>query len=337
MPVYRNQTIFEMARGVKAFLKLDAGLTRGEVPDFEQEFKQAQERMARKDRRIAALQKELAGRGAESPRNSNPGAARASRTLPAGSTPAPQEPTVGHPGAPKGASNLYLDLMKRSLRDTLHGDDREKRNTKWHATAHTMLPFVNLDTLRFCIEDVLKNEVPGDFIEAGVWRGGATIFMRAVLKAHGVEDRTVWVADSFEGLPKPDLERYPDDAGAAVVNLHTQPELAISLQQVRSNFSKYGLLDGQVRFLKGWFSETLPNAPIERLAVVRLDGDMYESTMDSLTALYPKLSAGGYLIVDDYIIPACRKAVHDYREKCDIREEIQRIDHRSVYWRRTEA
>jgi O-methyltransferase len=91
--------------------------------------------------------------------------------------------------------------------------------------------------------------------------------------------------------------------------LHKARELAVSLEQVKANFDRYGLLDDQVRFLKGWFRDTLPVAPIERLAVLRLDGDMYESPMDTLVNLYPKLSEGGYVIVDDYgAIPACRQA-----------------------------
>ncbi len=156
--------------------------------------------------------------------------------------------------------------------------------------------------------------------------------MRAVLKAHRVADRFVWVADSFEGLPPPDEERYPPDRGDA---LHTVSVLSVSLKEVQSNFEKYGLLDDQVRFLKGWFRDTLPSAPIERLAVLRLDGDMYESTMDGLLNLYPRLSVGGYVIVDDYgAIPACRQAVDDYRESHGIREEILEIDWTGKYWRR---
>ena len=153
------------------------------------------------------------------------------------------------------------------------------------------------------------------------WRGGATIFMRAVLKAYGVTDRYVWVADSFEGLPPPETGKYPHDAGD---RLHEARELAVSLEEVKANFERYGLLDDQVRFLKGWFRDTLPAAPIERLAVLRLDGDMYESTMDTLVNLYPKLSEGGYAIVDDYgAIPACRQAVNDYRSANAITEKIR--------------
>jgi hypothetical protein len=175
--------------------------------------------------------------------------------------------------------------------------------------------------------------VPGDLIETGVWRGGATIFMRALLKLEGVTDRIVWVADSFEGLPPPDAERYPADAGD---ELHTVEVLAVSLQEVKANFEKFGVLDDGVRFLKGWFRDTLSDPRIRQLAVLRLDGDMYESTTDALVRLYPRLSIGGYIIVDDYgCIPACRQAVHDFRAAHGIEDVIQWVDWTGVYWRRT--
>lgn len=263
---------------------------------------------------------------------------------------------------------LYLDLMKRCLTNWIYGDkeladvpskglllrtvaplvrargirlvqakpcnpaDRAK-GLDWPPTAHSMIGLERLGNLQHCVESVLKDDVPGDLIETGVWRGGATIFMRAILKAYGVADRRVWVADSFEGLPAPDREKYPQDAGD---KHHTFKELCVSLEEVKRNFDRYGLLDDQVRFLKGWFKDTLPAAAIERLAVVRLDGDMYESTMDGLVHLYPKLSAGGYLIVDDYGIPAgCRQAVQDFRASRGITEEIRDIDGIGVFWRRT--
>ena len=202
----------------------------------------------------------------------------------------------------------------------------------WPLVAHTMIGLKRLDNLEFCIEQVITKGVVGDLIETGVWRGGATIFMRAVLKAYGVTDRYVWVADSFEGLPPPDAGKYPYDAGDT---LHGARELVVSLEQVKANFERYGLLDDQVRFLKGWFRDTLPGAPIERLAVLRLDGDMYQSSMDALVNLYPKVSQGGYVIVDDYgAIPACRQAVHDYRAANGITEEICDIDWTGIFWQK---
>ena len=243
--------------------------------------------------------------------------------------------------------DLYLDLIKKCLTDLIYADVEEKPNLQlepldetkrlegqdWPTYAHTMIGMKRLDNLQFCVEDVLTKGVLGDLIETGVWRGGATIFMRAILKAHAVKDRFVWVADSFEGLPLPNPEKYPADAED---RLHEFRELAVPLDQVKSNFAKYGLLDDQARFLKGWFRDTLPNAPIERLALIRLDGDMYESTMNSLTHLYPKLSKGGYLIVDDYgAIPNCCQAVEDYRGANGITDEVRRIDWTGIYWQRS--
>jgi O-methyltransferase len=133
-------------------------------------------------------------------------------------------------------------------------------------------------------------------------------------------------------LPPPYTEKYPADADDT---LHRATFLRVSLEEVKANFERYDLLDGQVRFLEGWFRDTLPRAPIERLAVMRLDGDMYESTMDALVALYPKLSADGYVIIDDYILEGCRHAVRDFRAARGITDEIKDIDGTGVYWRRT--
>lgn len=245
---------------------------------------------------------------------------------------------------------LYLALLERSLLGLIEEDEatavyagtpgagphpfdraRREQGRDWPSRALSMIGVARMENIRACVEDVLGRGVPGDLIEAGVWRGGAAIFMRGVLAAHGVRDRRVWVADSFEGLPLRSPGRHPLDAALP----DRMPELEVGLGEVRANFARYGLLDEQVRFLPGWFREALPRAPIDRLAVVRLDGDLYESTMDGLTHLYPKLSAGGYLIVDDYgAVPGCRQAVTDYRERHGVREEIVPIDWTGVYWRR---
>jgi O-methyltransferase len=198
--------------------------------------------------------------------------------------------------------------------------------------AHTMIGLRRLDNIEDCVLGVLRDDVPGDLIETGVWRGGAVIFMKAVLRAFGDESRKVWVADSFEGLMKPNAERYPADEGSL---FHTIPYLAVGEDEVRKNFEAYGLLDDNVRFLKGWFKDTLSVAPIGNVALLRLDGDMYESTMDVLGALYPKVSLGGYVIVDDFgDLAPCRNAVEDYRSQNGITEKIQWADWSCIYWRK---
>ncbi len=202
----------------------------------------------------------------------------------------------------------------------------------WPRLAHTMVGTKRLDNLQECVETILRDGVPGDLIETGVWRGGSCILMRGILAAHGVEDRRVWVADSFSGLPRPDPARYPADTGD---RHHTVTELAVSLAEVKDNFRRYGLLDDQVRFLPGWFSETLPGAPIEKLALMRLDGDMYSSTIEALSALYPRLSDGGFCIIDDFgAVEGCRRAVEDFRATEGIDAPLVRIDACGAYWRR---
>ncbi len=198
--------------------------------------------------------------------------------------------------------------------------------------ADTMIGMKRLDNIEYCIKDIIKNNVEGDFIELGVWRGGAVILMKALLNEMNAPNRNVWVADSFEGLPTPNPAIYPADKGD---NHSKYEELAISEEEVKHNFEKYGLLDDRVKFLKGWFKNTLPAAPINKLALLRLDGDMYESTMDGLVNLYPKLSKGGYIIIDDWgAVPACKKAVEDYRKKYSIKEEIIEIDWTGVFWKK---
>lgn len=197
--------------------------------------------------------------------------------------------------------------------------------------SHTMVGRKRLDNITECLDVVRKENVPGDLIETGVWRGGASILMRGYLAAWEMNDRVVWVADSFEGLPAPSL---PQDEGwdfsAAQV-----PILAVCLEEVQENFRRYNLLDDRVRFLKGWFRDTLPRAPIERLAVLRLDGDLYESTMDGLNALYDRVSPGGFVIVDDYgDFEPCRRAVDEFREARGIVDPIEVIDWAGAFWRK---
>lgn len=197
--------------------------------------------------------------------------------------------------------------------------------------AHTMIGRRRLDHLERCLETIERDGVPGDLLEAGVWRGGACIFMRGFLEAHAVPDRVVWAADSFAGLPVPSLE---EDAGHDY-SATQFPALAVPLEAVRATFARYGLLDARVRFLEGWFKDTLPNAPVERLALLRVDGDLYESTRDVLTALYDRVSPGGFVVLDDYFaFNPCRHATDDFRAERDIQVPFERIDWSGVCWRK---
>lgn len=224
---------------------------------------------------------------------------------------------------------VRVALDKRGFELVRRGSHSERaKGHGWPLVGETMVSRGRLDHLQSCIEQVLDQEVPGDLIETGVWRGGSSILMRGVLKARGITDRTVYVADSFRGLPEPDLEKFPADAGD---RHHTRSELAISADTVRANFERYGLLDDLVVFLEGWFSDTLPSVRDVVWSVIRLDGDMYGSTMEALTNLYPRLSVGGFLLIDDYALPNCVQAIADFREREGISETINHVDE-SAWW-----
>ena len=197
---------------------------------------------------------------------------------------------------------------------------------------HTMIGMERLDNIKYCFDMCMEDGIPGDLVECGVWRGGATIWMRGLLKDQGITDRDVWVVDSFQGVTPADLVTYPQDT--PIRDLCESVLLAIPQDRVRTNFESYGLLDEQVHFLEGWFADTLPG-PLGDIAVLRLDGDLYKSTMETLNALYSHVSPGGYVIIDDYFcIAACGEAVDDFRRANDITETLHQADFTAAYWRK---
>ena len=235
----------------------------------------------------------------------------------------------------------WLDLMEAALTGTLYGDPpidpwtppiynelNRSLGRDWPARAQTMIGSARMRSLRQMCESVLDEGVPGDFMECGVWRGGACIYMRAILEAHGDATRRVILADSFKGLPPPSPD-YPRDANDTH---HTYPQLVVPRSEVEENFRRYGLLDSRVVFLEGWFRDTLQYTPTSALAILRLDGDMYESTYQALDALYPNVSPGGFVIIDDYFLQPCRAAITDYRNLHRISAPIFPIDGMGFWW-----
>lgn len=218
------------------------------------------------------------------------------------------------------------------VRDVPYDPEVRSEGRDWPAEALTMVGLKRLRNVRFCVEQVLADAIPGDLLEAGVWRGGVGIFMRGLLAAHGDGQRRVWIADSFRGLPPPDLGGAAEDIG----DLHwTREELAVSLSEVLDNFDRFGLLDHHLRVIEGWFESSLAQARIGPLAVLRADGDMFSSTWAILEHLEPKVSPGGFVIIDDYgAVAGCREAVDRYRSEHGISAEMHEIDWTGVFWRK---
>ena len=221
--------------------------------------------------------------------------------------------------------NLFLRHLKDDeLKYRVNGID-------WPAHGMTMVGLERLDDLQFCVESVVREGVPGDLIEAGTWRGGASILMRATLNSLGETDRTLWMADSFNGFPIPDREAYPEDSR---IDFSDRDFIAVPIEEVKGNLDKFGCAEG-VEFVPGFFEDTMPGMAAGTWAVVRLDGDSYESTMTTLSKLYPGLSRGGYIVIDDYgALPECKRAVDEYRETHGITAPITTIDWTGIRWQK---
>ena len=240
--------------------------------------------------------------------------------------------------APEDLREAYLDLLKRSLMGWPYSSlgykttEVERLEGKdWPDHAMTLLSLTRLNNIHTCIESVLRDNIPGDLMECGVWRGGACILMLGVLHAWGIKDRAVHLVDSFAGVPEPTVESDKNET------FHNYGYLAVGRPKVHKNIERYGLYSKQVRFLEGWFNQTLPEYKNDRpLAVLRIDADLYESTVDCLHYLYPQLSIGGYVIIDDYVnFPHVRKAVDEYRAQNNIKAEVIGVDWSAVYWRKS--
>jgi O-methyltransferase len=199
----------------------------------------------------------------------------------------------------------------------------------WPLVGYTMIGRLRLEQLQGCVETVLREGVAGDLMETGVWRGGACMWMKALLAAAGDNTRQVWLADSFAGLPAP-------APGSSEWDVSDNPYLTVSAKEVSANFARFGLWDERVQLLEGWFADTLPIAPVERLAVLRLDGDLHDSTRVALDALYDKVSLGGFVIIDDYHCWAgCRQAVDTFRAERGLGDAMEEIDGTGVWWRKS--
>jgi hypothetical protein len=212
-------------------------------------------------------------------------------------------------------------VMARELR----GDGRRLRaaGMDWPLHGLTMVGLRRLEDLQACVERVVADGVPGDVIEAGSWRGGAALLIRATLDALG-DDRELVVADSFAGFPAGD-----EDASVA------HDFLVAPLADVQEAFARLGLERG-VTFVPGFFEETMAGLAGRSWALVRLDADTYEPTRLALRALYPGLATGGYLVIDDYgSFEGCRRAIDEFRAEHAIEEPLEQVDFTCWRWRRT--
>ena len=212
--------------------------------------------------------------------------------------------------------------------------DDDARNTFLAVQKYTMTSPERVLALINAVIYVSKNNIPGDFIECGVWRGGSMMAAAITLKNIGVYNRDLYLFDTFEGMQKPtneDVNLSGDDAETLLKQDPDKKNIIRAyapLDEVKKNLYSTGYVRDKIHFIKGDVKDTVPvNAPQE-ISILRLDTDWYESTLHELLHLFPRLSPGGVLMIDDYgHWKGARKAVDEYISDNNIKILLNRIDY----------
>jgi predicted O-methyltransferase YrrM len=172
------------------------------------------------------------------------------------------------------------------------------------------------------VKHVVAHNIPGDVVECGTARGGSAALMGLTLQQLGASERTLWVFDTFEGLPPPTA----DDPDYDIAKLYTGTCLG-TIEDVTASFRRLGIYP-QAKLVKGLFQDTLPDADIKNIAFLHLDGDWYESVKTCLENLYDKVSEGGVIQIDDYgFWKGAQKAVDEFFASRSIVPRMKRLDY----------
>jgi hypothetical protein len=177
------------------------------------------------------------------------------------------------------------------------------------------------------VKYLVENEIPGDLVECGVWKGGSMMAVALTLLRLNRADRRLWLYDTFTGMSEPTAEDISNCGYSAQKDFEAE-WLRISKEKVRAAIAKTGYDLGRVEFVEGKVEDTIPTRSPDRIALLRLDTDWYESTRHEFIHLYPRLSRGGVLLVDDYgHWQGARKATDEYIRDHRLRLLLSRIDH----------
>jgi len=193
----------------------------------------------------------------------------------------------------------------------------------------TMVSKDSLVDLARQVRAVLAYDISGDFVECGVWRGGAAFLMADLLRQAKARDRKVWLFDSFEGLPPP--EEIDGPVAVEYAKNTDKPfyfdNCSALLEEVRRSAAELGL-SSYTEFVKGWFDQTLPanRDRIGPIAILRIDADWYSSVRCCLESLYDKVVDGGFIVLDDYYAyDGCAIAVHEFLGKQKLAHRIENV------------
>jgi O-methyltransferase len=198
----------------------------------------------------------------------------------------------------------------------------------------TMTSHERISALCHAVRYATKHNIPGDIVECGVWRGGSMMAAALTLLREQDLTRTLYLFDTFEGMPPPtELDRAARSGKSAALLLEEADESSLiwahaPLDDVRANLASTNYPADRIRFIRGRVEDTIPREAPHNIVILRLDTDWYASTRHELIHLYPKLSVGGVLVVDDYgHWEGARKAVDEYINDNRLPILLQRIDY----------
>ena len=226
---------------------------------------------------------------------------------------------------------LELNKIRNSIKQ-LYGDN-EFRDLLTESNLLSITQPVFFDELKSIFDALSKNKVKGDIMEVGVWNGGTAIYMKALIEYYELSSQ-LWLFDTFDEKFCTSYYKHDKDLKALDKYLSWSNLIYPSVEVVIQNFNQFDLYDENVKILKGDIFDTYVNCDASDISLLRLDVDFFESTLFMLEKFYPKISNGGYIIIDDYGVEEfnCKDAVDKFRKDNKINNKLNLVGDFVAYW-----
>ena len=238
------------------------------------------------------------------------------------------------------AAAVNLEGLRSEPFTYLHDLDLRERRILLEVAPDICQTPAAITSLCRSVQFIVENDIPGDLVECGVYKGASAICMIRMLQSYGISDRKIWLYDTFEGMPEPEqVDRYSDTGKNKEESLSTWQRLKrndgskgsdwvyCSIDEVKRAVLQTGYPEQNIIFVKGLVEDTIPQTVPTQIALLRLDTDFYRSTKHELVHLYPRMPSAGILIIDDYgAFQGARQAVDEYIRERKLPLFLARID-----------
>ncbi|MEO1206518.1 MAG: TylF/MycF/NovP-related O-methyltransferase [Pseudomonadota bacterium] len=250
----------------------------------------------------------------------------------------PLKPEVTQDGIEASQSEINFQEEARTYEQTANYDDMpvEFKETLEQCREFTMTSVERIYAMHQSVEYITRNQIPGAIVECGVWRGGSIMVAIKTLQKLQETSRQIYLYDTYDGLPKPDenldVDMFGNNAIDGWIKFNRGYKASnwayASLMDVKTNVGSLGYPEDKIEFVKGMVEDTIPATIPDQIALLRLDTDFYVSTKHELEHLYPRITPGGVLIIDDYgHFLGARSAVDEYISTLKIKPMLTRIDY----------